>query len=126
MGGVLGGRGAAAGGESRCVGCGCPQRVCVLWAVRREHLGVEQVDVRALSGHTWAVMLLLSGGGKLISGSHDHNIRVWDTVAGRCEGVLEGHTGWLKSLAASEGRLLSGSADWTVLVWGMEGEASSW
>ena len=71
-------------------------------------------------------MSLLSAGGKLISGSEDGSIRVWDVAGERCEGVLEGHTGRVTSLAASGGRLVSGSWDRTVRVCGMEGEASRW
>ena len=90
---------------------------------------MEQVDAGAGADTSRAhkdVRSLLSAGGKLISGSEDGSIRVWDVAGERCEGVLEGHTGRVTSLAASGGRLMSGSLDRTVRVWGMEGEASRW
>jgi hypothetical protein len=66
------------------------------------------------SGHIGTVRALLFVGGRLISGSYDRGIRVWDIASGRCEGVLEGHADWVTSLALCGSRLLSGSHDGTV------------
>ena len=44
---------------------------------------------RTLTGHTDAVLALVSVEGWLISSSEDHGIRVWDVATGRCEGTLD-------------------------------------
>jgi hypothetical protein len=95
--------------------------ICV-WS--RSTLGLE----RTLAGHKDHVWALLFVRGRLVSGSADKCIRVWDVAAGRCDVVLEGHTGVVKSLALSGNWLLSGSFDETVRVWATEavGSASSW
>ena len=81
---------------------------------------------RTLTGHTAGVWALLSAGGRLISGSVDHTIMVWDVTSGLCERILEGHSGWVSSLAASAGRLISGSWDETVRVSRIEGKVWTW
>lgn len=74
---------------------------------------------RTPTGHTKAVVLLLSAGGKFVSGSDDRSIRAWDVAQGRCEGVLEGNTVRVTLLAAMGGLLLSGSLDASVRLWDM-------
>jgi WD40 repeat protein len=83
---------------------------------------------RTLAGHRGIVGALLFVGGRLVSGSDDRSVRVWDVAARRCqcEGVLEGHGHNVTSLAVGGGRLLSGSYDGTVRVWAMEGDPSGW
>jgi WD40 repeat protein len=81
---------------------------------------------RTLTGHTNAVMALVSVAGWLISGSEDHGIRVWDVATGRCEGTLEGHTDRVRCLAVSSDRLVSGSSDMLIKVWRMEEAVSTW
>lgn len=76
---------------------------------------------RTLVGHTDIVQAMLFVGGRLVSGSDFHSVRVWDVGTGLCEDVVEGHTRCITSLTVSEGHLLSGSFDGTVRVWSMEG-----
>ena len=58
-------------------------------------------------------------GKRLVSGSHDHSVKLWDTATGRGLLTLEGHSGQVRSVAFSpEGtRLASGSNDKTVKLW---------
>jgi WD40 repeat protein len=71
-----------------------------------------------LEGHTdsvWALTVLPDG--RVVSGSDDKSVRVWD-LAGGTPRVLEGHTDRVLALAAlSDGRVVSGSSDNTVRVW---------
>jgi WD40 repeat protein len=56
--------------------------------------------------------------GRVVSGSDDKSLRVWDTASGACERVLEGHTGSVLSVAVlPDGRVVSGSFDNTPRVW---------
>ena len=54
----------------------------------------------------------VSGDGKrVVSGSGDKTVRVWDVETGECLKVMEGHTNWVFSVAVSgDGkRVVSGS-----------------
>ena len=58
-------------------------------------------------------------GRRLVSGSYDRTLRLWDVDSGECLRVLEGHEGWVKACAfAPDGRrIVSGSGDRTLRLW---------
>ena len=59
-------------------------------------------------------------GTRIVSGSGDKTVRVWDALSGQCVlGPLEGHTDWVRSVSFSPDgtRIVSGSYDKTVRVW---------
>jgi WD40 repeat protein len=59
-------------------------------------------------------------GNRIVSGSDDNTVRVWDAVSGQCVlGPLQGHTNWVQSVSFSPdgARIVSGSGDKTVRVW---------
>jgi hypothetical protein len=58
-------------------------------------------------------------GRRIVSGSNDDTVRVWDAQSGRQTAGLTGHEFWVTSVAfSSDGRrIVSGSADETVRVW---------
>src|SRR5258706_8784637 len=59
-------------------------------------------------------------GRHIISGSHDHTIRIWDAKTGAAVGdPLKGHTTFVTSVAYSpDGRhIISGSDDHTIRTW---------
>jgi WD40 repeat protein len=60
-------------------------------------------------------------GTKIISGSSDHTIRLWDAVTGVLLRVFSGHTGRIYSVAASPSgsMIVSGSDDNTIRIWDM-------
>jgi WD40 repeat protein len=72
-------------------------------------------------GHTnWVTSVCVSpDGSRIISGSYDNTVRVWDAVSGACVSTLEGHTGYVWSVCVSPdgSRIISGSDDKTVRVW---------
>ena len=68
------------------------------------------------------VSVAVSGDGKrVVSGSEDQTVRVWDVETGECLKVMEGHTKMVSSVAVSrDGKRVSGSWDKTVRVWDVE------
>jgi WD40 repeat protein len=72
-----------------------------------------------MEGHTDCVTsLAVLGDGRVVSGSDDKTLRVWNAATGECERTLDGHTDRVKSLAVlGDGRVVSGSDDDTLRVW---------
>ncbi|KAG8794957.1 hypothetical protein FRC16_010287, partial [Serendipita sp. 398] len=78
-----------------------------------------------LRGHTGAVLSVAYSpdGHRIISGSGDTTIRMWDVETGAAVGEpLEGHTNWISSVAYSPDgrRIISGSDDNTIRMWDAE------
>ncbi|KAG8751753.1 hypothetical protein FRC14_007632 [Serendipita sp. 396] len=80
---------------------------------------------KKLTGHedsVWSVSFSADGS-KLVSGSSDHTIRIWDLeTEGAMIKTLRGHTGPVLSVAFSSDsqKVVSGSHDGTVRVWDVE------
>src|SRR6266498_4132641 len=56
---------------------------------------------------------------RIVSGSDDQSVRVWDAKTGEQLRELQGHTSWVSSVAFSPGgnKIVSGSGDHSVRVW---------
>ncbi|KAJ3056997.1 hypothetical protein HK102_011112, partial [Quaeritorhiza haematococci] len=82
--------------------------------------------VRTLEGHerTITAVAFSPDGRRVVSGSWDDTVRVWDTQTGSVVRILEGHRHAVMCVAVSpdsEGRwVASGSHDWTVRIWDTE------
>ena len=61
-------------------------------------------------------------GRRIVSGSSDNTVAVWDLESGALIHRLAGHQGWVSSVAVSPDgrRIVSGSDDKTVAVWDLE------
>jgi WD40 repeat protein/tRNA A-37 threonylcarbamoyl transferase component Bud32 len=78
-------------------------------------------ELRALQGHSGGVksVAFSPDGSRLLSGSADGTIRLWDAASGQELHALNGHTGVVWSVAFSRDgcRLASGSDDGTIKLW---------
>ena len=63
--------------------------------------------------------MLFRSGTRIVSGSYDKSVRVWNAPTGKSLTTLNGHTSNVTSVAfSSDGtRIVSGSEDWSVQVW---------
>ena len=87
-------------------------------------------EIARLEGHTSTVLSVgySPDGTRLVSGSADGTIRVWDPN-GRAEiARLEGHTSgpWSVGYSPDGTRLVSGSDDGTIRVWNAQTNEEAW
>ncbi len=70
-------------------------------------------------GHSSPVTCIaLFPDGRMVSGSHDNTLRVWDVASGQCLQTLCGHEDLITCVAVlPDGRVVSGSGDGTLRVW---------
>jgi WD40 repeat protein len=84
---------------------------------RSRHINVEA----ELKGHTDSVrsVAFSQDGSRVISGSTDRTVQIWNVATGEVEAELKGHTDWVMSVACSQdgSRVVSGSYDKTVRIW---------
>jgi WD40 repeat protein len=80
-----------------------------------------QTKTMILEGHThWVRSVAFSSdGSRIVSGSYDCTVRIWDAALGVVLHTLGGHTDSVRSAAfSSDGsRIVSGSDDCTVCIW---------
>ena len=71
------------------------------------------------AGHTGSVnCLAVLPDGRIVSGSEDHTLRIWNPDTGACLRTLEGHVFGVNCLAVlPDGRIVSGSDDRTLSIW---------
>ena len=79
----------------------------------------EGKTMMTLMGHTRDVFCVIQlTDGRLVTGSWDTTIKIWDTISGSCLNTLEGHTGRVYCvIQLTDGRLVSGSEDDTLRIW---------
>ncbi|MTJ40871.1 WD40 repeat domain-containing protein, partial [Dolichospermum sp. UHCC 0406] len=80
--------------------------------------------LRTLSGHSSSVyaVAVTADGKRLISGSWDNTVKVWNLETGEEQFTLSGHSSLVQAVAvtADGKRMISGSNDNTVKVWNLE------
>ena len=81
-------------------------------------------------GHTHSVdcvsvFIGSDGNPRIVSGSRDDTLKVWNAESGVCERTLQGHTYWVTCVSVFMGsdgtnRIVSGSDDMNLKVWNAE------
>ncbi|KAI8994315.1 WD40-repeat-containing domain protein [Gaertneriomyces semiglobifer] len=74
-------------------------------------------DTKTLIGHAEAIYCLQFDDDKVISGSRDDTIKIWDIRTGGCRATLHGHLGSVLCLQYDDKRIISGSSDSTIRIW---------
>jgi WD40 repeat protein len=78
------------------------------------------VELLCLSGHTspvWSVCISADGK-RLLTGSEDKTLRLWDTATGKCLQVFKGHTQHIFGAVLSpDGKQVLSAGDQTVRLW---------
>jgi WD40 repeat protein len=72
-----------------------------------------------LVGHDDAVNCVIQlTDGRLVSGSRETTLRIWDTISGNCLMTLQGHTYGVNSVTQlTDGRLVSSGEDNSFRIW---------
>jgi len=70
-----------------------------------------------LKGHTDVISCLQFSGHKLVTGSMDQTIRVWDLNTRRCANTLYGHDSWVWDLQFDHDKIVTVSGDKVVKLW---------
>lgn len=80
-----------------------------------------EVIPRELVGHDDHVVTCLQfDGQRIVSGSDDSTLKVWNAKTGYCQATLVGHTGGVWCLEMKDDWIVSGSTDRTLRVWSAE------
>ena len=74
---------------------------------------------RDFQGHTDAIYCLQFDEEKIISGSRDNTIKVWDMKSKKILHSLTGHDGSILCLQYSHTHLISGSSDKSMIIWSL-------
>ena len=82
---------------------------------------VEDREPLTLKGHSHFVssVSFSPDGNRIVSGSFDRTVKVWDAQTGQETRTLKGHSGVVSSVSFSPDgkRIVSGSGDQTLKVW---------
>ncbi|KAK5112731.1 hypothetical protein LTR62_003829 [Meristemomyces frigidus] len=80
------------------------------------HTPRAQSCVRTFFGHVEGIWALAADHLRLVSGSEDRMVKVWDPRTGKCERTFTGHAGPVTCAWLSDSRVASGSEDCEVRV----------
>ncbi|KAJ9625898.1 hypothetical protein H2203_004665 [Taxawa tesnikishii (nom. ined.)] len=74
-------------------------------------LPVSTAYLRTFFGHVEGIWALAADHLRLVSGSEDRMVKIWDPRSGKCERTWTGHAGPVTCVGLSDSRLVSGSED---------------
>jgi F-box/WD-40 domain protein 7 len=95
--------------------------------VRRNWLR-GRYTVRTFEGHSQGISCVQFDEQRIVSGSSDKTIKVWDIRTNKPWSALTlaGHSATVRCLHLSGDRLVSGSADRTIKVWDLKNTGKDW
>ncbi|KAJ2389311.1 hypothetical protein H4S02_002428 [Coemansia sp. RSA 2611] len=84
------------------------------------HWSAGIADVHILTGHADSVYCVQYDYDKIVTGSRDRTVKVWDCSSFQCLRTMAGHDASVLCLKYDESVLVTGSSDATVIVWDWE------
>ncbi|KAL5516010.1 hypothetical protein EMCRGX_G001266 [Ephydatia muelleri] len=105
-------------GHSGTVQCLHLHKNRLVWDLSTDKVGWVGAACRAtMVGHLHTVRCLQADDDRVISGSYDHTLKIWDIRSGHCNATLRGHTDAVLCLQFDGQRVVSGSKDTFIKVW---------
>ncbi|KAJ2067830.1 hypothetical protein GGI08_001180 [Coemansia sp. S2] len=74
-------------------------------------------DIHTVAGHADSVYCVQYDHEKIVTGSRDRTVKIWDSKALQCTRTLTGHDASVLCLKYDDTTLVTGSSDSTVIVW---------
>ncbi|OLL22079.1 F-box/WD repeat-containing protein pof11 [Neolecta irregularis DAH-3] len=84
---------------------------------RNGNYTVESIPLPQQIGHSEGTYCIQFDSKKIVSGSRDKSIRVWDLETKECRLVLQGHQGSVLCLQFIGDEIVSGSSDSSIILW---------
>ena len=78
------------------------------------HMNAGEYRIQTLWGHRGWINCMTLWDDKLVSGSKDAMIKIWDLNTGQKLRTLKGHQGWVNCTIIWDNKLISGSDDRTI------------
>ncbi|KAI8093323.1 WD40-repeat-containing domain protein [Halteromyces radiatus] len=79
-----------------------------------------KVNTHYLVGHRDSVYCLQFDNNKIITGSRDRTLKIWDMTTYRCTHTLHGHRASVLCLQFNDKIMVSGSSDKSLIIWDMK------
>jgi len=102
---------------------GSSDRTLTIWKPQKYSTNIICTDHIELVGHVdWVSCITIISldrfNEKIVSGSHDTTIKIWDSKTGKCDATLIGHSDYVRCVAIlCDHRIVSGSDDRTLKIW---------
>jgi len=77
---------------------------------------------KTFTGHTDAVSVVKFWKNKIVSGSWDKKVKIWDIISGVCDVTLSGHACFIHALAFNNDYIFSGDGDGVIKKWKISSE----
>ena len=88
-----------------------------------EELSSQYLNQTLVGHRDWVMAVaVFEDSQRIVSGSVDSTVKIWDVESGACLRTLSGHSSFLNAVAvfADNQRVVSGSGDRTVKIWDVE------
>ena len=73
--------------------------------------------LKTVKAHSSDITSIIINENKILSGSDDKTIKIWDLDSGKLLNTLIGHTSSIHALTIHNSKIISGSNDKTIKIW---------